>query len=99
MTTHKFVQIELTDTDYNDDFIYNMFSNFSEELSEKTEKVIIDHLRTFIEYLVVIRRVCEVRSYMERCQLVDDYVKWYINTKDNVDGLIKEFKADNGDDY
>ena len=48
MTKHKFVQIELTSTEHNDNLINNMLSNFSEELSKMQEAIVIEHLKTFI---------------------------------------------------
>lgn len=99
MTKHKFVQIELTSTEHNDNLINNMLSNFSEELSKMQEKIVIEHLKTFIEYLVVVRGVCDILDSKERHQLVDDYVKWVISTLDKADELIREFeaKSENGE--
>ena len=58
------------------------------------EAIVIEHLKTFIEYLVVVRGVCDVWDSKERHQLVDDYVKWVIDTLDKADELIREFEAE-----
>ena len=82
MNDERFVKIKLTSPPLGDDKLDKLLQDnlreWSERISETQEYVVKEHLKTFVEWLALIKRVLPIYSPAERRGLVEEYVEWFI---------------------
>lgn len=98
MNDERFVKIKFTSPPLGDDKLDKLLQDnlreWSERISETQEYVVKGHLKTFVEWLALIKRVLPIYSPAERRGLVEEYVEWFINLNREVDDLLREANSE-----
>lgn len=98
MNDERFGKIKFTSPPLGDDKLDKLLQDnlreWSERISETQEYVVKEHLKTFVEWLALIKRVLPIYSPAERRGLVEEYVEWFINLNREVDDLLREANSE-----
>lgn len=98
MNDERFVKIKFTSPPLGDDKLDKLLQDnlreWLERISETQEYVVKEHLKTFVEWLALIKRVLPIYSPAERRGLVEEYVEWFINLNREVDDLLREANSE-----